>query len=93
MTGEIGSVTPRRRTRLRGEIVSVVHCTRPNVRTDVTIGDGTGVLMLRFVGRSAMPGFDVGRHVVVEGTAGPIHGDLVMVNPVYSFVSCVQGVD
>ena len=78
--------------RLRGDVVSVVHGTRPSVRTDVTIGDGTGALVLRFLGRSSMPGFDVGRHVVVEGTAGPVHGDPVMLNPIYSFVSSVEGV-
>jgi hypothetical protein len=60
---------------------------RPSVQTDVIISDGTGCLYLRFVGRSSVPGMEVGRRLVVDGTPGVVHGDLVMLNPVYSFVS------
>jgi hypothetical protein len=57
----------------------------PALRTDVTINDGTGILVLRFVGRSTVPGVESGRCLVVEGTPGCMHGELVMLNPLYSF--------
>jgi hypothetical protein len=57
------------------------------MRTDVTIRDDTVSVLLRFVGRSSVPGIEVGRRLVVEGTPGLVGGDLVMLNPVYSFAS------
>jgi hypothetical protein len=81
----IGSALPRHRTTLRGKIVSVNRMERPWVRTDAVVSDGTGTLVLRFVGRRSMPGLDAGRFVVVEGTPGLVGGELVMLNPLYSF--------
>jgi hypothetical protein len=83
----ISSAVPRRRTTLRGDVVSVVSTERPWVRTDATISDGTGSLVLRLVGRSSVPGLEVGRRLVVDGTPGLVDDVLVMLNPVYSFVS------
>jgi hypothetical protein len=57
----------------------------PLARTDASISDGTGVLQLRFVGRLAIPGLDVGRYLVVDGTPALVNGNLVMLNPLYSF--------
>ena len=85
MIQTIASVEPRQRTTLRGEIVSVSGYETPWVRTDADVSDGTGTLVLRFVGRRSVPGLDVGRSVVVEGTPGPVRGELVMLNPIYSF--------
>ncbi len=83
----IASAVPRRRTTVQGEVVSAVSTERPWLRTDVTVSDGTGSLVLRFVGRSSVPGLEVGRRLVVDGTPGLVDGALVMLNPVYSFVS------
>ena len=41
-TTAIAAVVPRRRTTVRGEIVSVVSYERPWVRTDAEVTDGTG---------------------------------------------------
>jgi hypothetical protein len=76
---------PRQRTKVRGQIVSVNGSETPLVRTDAILRDGTGRLVLRFVGRRSIPGLDVGRSVVVEGTPGRVGGELVMLNPLYSF--------
>jgi hypothetical protein len=81
----IASAVPRQRTKLRGEIVSVDIGETPWVHTDAVLSDGTGTLVLRFVGRRSIPGLDVGRCVVVEGTPGRVGDELVMVNPLYSF--------
>jgi hypothetical protein len=81
----IAAVAPRRRTTVRGEVVSVVSYKRPWVRTDAEITDGSGSLVLRFLGRAAIPGLVAGRQIEAEGTAGRIRGVLVMLNPLYSF--------
>jgi len=85
VTLTIASVVPRRRTTLRGAIVSVEAYERPWVRSDVTLSDGTGSIVLRFTGRRSVPGMVPGRQVRVKGTPGLERGNLVMLNPLYSF--------
>jgi hypothetical protein len=43
--------------------------------------------LLRFVGRATVPGLAVGRRVIAQGTPGLVRGAVVMVNPLYSFVT------
>jgi hypothetical protein len=86
-TTAIAAVALRRRNTVRGEIVSVASYWRPWMRTDAVVRDGTGMLLLRFVGRASVPGLAVGRCVIAQGTPGPVRGEVVMVNPLYSFVS------
>jgi hypothetical protein len=81
----ISAVRPRRRTVVAGEVVSVVSYERPWVRTDVELGDGTGVIILRFMGRAGLPGFVTGRRVLAYGTPARNWGSLVMLNPIYTF--------
>jgi hypothetical protein len=89
----IGAAVPRRRGKFRGAVVSVVSTETPWVHTDAVLDDGTGRLVLRFVGRSSVPGVEIGRHLVVEGTPGVVAGKMVMLNPLYSFdgVGCGSG--
>jgi hypothetical protein len=83
----IGELEPRRRARVSGEILSVVSYEHPWVRTDAELGDGTGVVLLRFMGRAAVPGLTAGRRVVAEGTPGVRDGALVIHNPLYEFAA------
>jgi hypothetical protein len=83
----IGELEPRRRARVTGEILSVVSYERPWVRTDVRLGDGTGVVVLRFMGRAAVAGLTAGRVMIAEGTPGFRDGVLVIHNPLYEFVA------
>jgi hypothetical protein len=87
-TTAIAAVTLRQPNRVLGEIVAVESYRRPWVRTDAMLGDGTGTLLLRFVGRASVPGFAVGRRVIARGTPGLFRDAVVMVNPLYSFVTC-----
>jgi hypothetical protein len=80
----IGAVVPRRRVTVRGDIVSVVAYETPWVRTDAEVSDGTGRLLLRFLGRSGIPGIVTGCQIVADGTAGFVRGVLVVLNPRYS---------
>ena len=86
-TTAIAAVALRRRNTVRGEIVSVASYRRPWMRTDAVVADGTGMLLLRFMGRAAVPGLAVGRRVIAQGTPGLVRGVVVMVNPLYSFVT------
>jgi hypothetical protein len=83
----IAAVVLRRRNTVRGEIVSVASYQRPWMRTDAVVGDETGTLLLRFLGRATVPGLAVGRRVIAQGTPGRVRGAVVMVNPLYSFVT------
>lgn len=82
----IEDLEPRRRATVSGEIFSVKTYELPWVRTDAELGDGTGVVVLRFMGRAAVPGLAPGRRVVVDGTPGLRDGALVIPNPRYAFV-------
>jgi hypothetical protein len=83
----IGGLVPRRRSTVAGEVVKVVSYRRPWVRTDVELSDGSGVLVLRFMGRSGVPGLEPGRCVTASGTPGLVRGALVILNPRYEFVA------
>jgi len=85
----IAALIPRRRCRIAGTVNSVQTYTRPWVRTDVAVGDGTGTVLLRFTGRDGVPGFRPGRRVTVEGTPRLAEADVesatIMLNPLYTF--------
>ena len=81
----VGALVPRQRSRVTGEIESVVSFERPWVRTDAVLFDGTGALVLRFLGRASVPGVSAGVRVVAEGTPALERGVLLMRNPLYSF--------
>ncbi len=85
-TTAVAALVPRRRACVTGEIEAVVSFRAPWVRTDAVVVDGTGALVLRFMGRAAVPGLAVGSHVVAEGTPALERGVLLMRNPLYWFV-------
>jgi RecG-like helicase len=87
VTTAIGAVVPRHRTTVAGEVMSVTSYRQPWVRTDIELNDGTGVLMLRFLGRSGLPGLETGRRITASGTPSWTRGVLVMLNPRYAFVA------
>jgi hypothetical protein len=85
-TTAIAAVVPRRRVTVSGTVTCVRVRERPWVRTDVEIAECTGVVVLRFLGRSSVPGIAAGCRLVADGTPRA-HGEaLVMLNPLYSFV-------
>lgn len=81
----IAALVARRRAVVAGEVESVVSYERPWVRTDAVLGDGTGTVTLRFMGRSGVPGVAVGSRLIAEGTPVVERGVLLMRNPLYSF--------
>jgi hypothetical protein len=63
----------------------VKACSRPWVRCDVELGDDSGTITLRFLGRRAIPGMFGGRRLRVEGTPLQQGGRLLILNPLYEF--------
>ena len=69
--------------------VGVIQKIRIDPRTgtgsvEVTLDDGTGRLLARWLGRSKLNGIALGKGLEVEATAGDHAGeDLVMLNPSY----------
>ena len=86
-TTVIAALVPRRRAVVVGEIESVLSMERPWVCTDAVLDDGTGTLVLRFMGRASVPGIAAGRRLVAEGTPALEDGVLLMRNPLYSFTA------
>jgi hypothetical protein len=83
----IAALVPRQRAEVAGEIELVTSFERPWVRTDAVLVDGTGAVVLRFMGRDAVPGMVAGSRVIVAGTPALERGVLLMRNPLYSFAA------
>jgi hypothetical protein len=81
----MASLVPRRRAIVAGQVRSVVSYLHSYVRTEAELLDGTGIVVLRFMGRSSVPGIAVGAHMVAQGTPRADHEALVMLNPRYWF--------
>lgn len=87
-TTAIAALTPRRRCRVEGEVVSLHEFGRPWVRTEAEIDDGTGRLVLCFDGRRGLPGLGLGVRITAEGTPAMRHGMPRMRNPIYELSGC-----
>ena len=81
----MASLVPRRRAIVAGQVRSVASYEHPYVRTEAELLDGTGIVVLRFMGRASVPGVAVGARMVAEGTPRPEREALVMLNPRYWF--------
>jgi hypothetical protein len=82
-TTAIGSLVPRRRATVAGTIRAMRTHERPYHRTDAELDDGTGLVVLRFVGRTRMPGITTGARLFATGTPAVERDALVILNPLY----------
>jgi hypothetical protein len=82
----IAAVVPRRPTNVEGRIVAVAAWVRPWVRLNVELCDGTGTITLRFMGRTEIPGMVPGRRLSVDGIPSMDGGDLIVLNPLFTFL-------
>jgi hypothetical protein len=83
---QISMLVPRQRANLRGRIKAVSFHLWPAISHKVELNDGTGTVFLRIAGQESLPGFEPDRWLDVEGTPAHISGQLVILNPVYSFL-------
>lgn len=92
----VADALPRCRALLSGSIrVIVVH--RPGagdgligrairgVSVDGWLDDGTGTMVLRWLGRESVPGLIAGVSLTAEGTVVEVHGRPMILNPLYRF--------
>ena len=81
----MSAVAPRVRTTVEGRVVAAKAYRRPWMRFDVELSDGTGTLILRFLGRREILGMKVDARVMAHGTPGREGDELIMRNPLYCF--------
>ncbi len=82
---EIGAVKARDAVSLDGKLIQVHSFTHPWIRLDAVLQDPTGHIVLRWLGREAVPGIEVGASLRASGTALAEGDHLVVLNPIYSF--------
>jgi amino acid transporter len=80
----IGAVSWRRHVVVEGRVRTLrVQPLGGSSTLECVLEDDTGAMSLVFLGRSKIPGIDVGSRIRAEGTAGDHRGRLAMLNPVY----------
>lgn len=79
----VTELEPRCRAVLSGRVRAVR--VRVGPRLEVELDDGTGVVVLRWLGRESIPGLGVGALIVAEGTVLVDRGRPVLLNPLYRF--------
>jgi hypothetical protein len=84
----IGRLQPRERHRIAGVIQNIrIDPREGHGSIEATIIDGTGQMVVKWLGRPTKSGIRLGVGLVVEGTVGRGHdGDLQLLNPDYKLV-------
>jgi RecG-like helicase len=78
----IAEAPMRQRVRIAGVIRRLtVFPMQDNESLEAVVSDGTGEVVIRFMGRRAIGGLSLGTHVVVEGVLGEQRGSIRMINP------------
>lgn len=81
-TVRIGEAHTRERVKIAGVIRRLtVFPMMDNESLEVVVSDGTGEVIVQFMGRRAIRGLTLGTRVVVEGVLGEQHGRVIMLNP------------
>ena len=78
----IGDAPLRTRVTIAGVIRRItVLPMEDNEALEVLVSDGTGEVVVQFMGRRSIAGLGLGTRVVVEGVLGEHHGVIKMLNP------------
>jgi hypothetical protein len=84
----IATVTWRQRARIEGRVRTVrVQPLAGTSTLECVVQDESGAMSLVFLGRSSIPGIEVGSRVRAEGVAGEHRGRLAILNPVYQLLT------
>ena len=86
----IADARPRRRITVTGTVVAMTLRSEPCLVLDARIDDGTGRLILRWLGRSSIPGISRDARLRIEGTILLSRGELVVLNPLHEVSSHPQ---
>ena len=83
----IAEAPDRDRVRLRGTLRTVTLRPRGGVPAlEAELTDGSGVLMVVWLGRRRIAGIEPGRAIQIEGRIGSGEGARVMYNPRYELI-------
>jgi RecG-like helicase len=78
----------RQHVRIAGVIRRLtVFPMQDNESLEAVVSDGTGDVLVRFMGRRAIGGLGLGTRVVVEGVLGESKGTIQMMNPRLEFTA------
>jgi len=84
----IGDVEPRRKVQITGRVVAVrVQPWGGAATLEATLSDGSGQIVVVFLGRRQVGGMKPGALLTVEGVLGTHGSRVAMLNPVYTFLS------
>jgi RecG-like helicase len=84
----IAEAPMRTRVRIAGVIRRLtVFPMQDNESLEAVVSDGTGDVIVRFMGRRAIGGLGLGTRVVVEGVLGETRGQVQMMNPRLEFTA------
>jgi RecG-like helicase len=87
-TVRIGEATPRDHVRIAGVIKRItVFPMQGQESLEALVSDGTGEIVVVFMGRRGIGGLTLGTRVVVEGVIGVQHGAVRMINPRLEFTA------
>jgi RecG-like helicase len=85
-TVRIAHAPMRRRVKIAGVIRRLtVFPMEDNESLEALVSDGTGEIVVQFMGRRAIGGLGLGTRVIVEGVLGEQRGTPRMINPVLEF--------
>ncbi|MDQ3987261.1 MAG: hypothetical protein M3280_12295 [Actinomycetota bacterium] len=87
-TTRIGDIETRRHQKAAGVVQNIrIDPREGSGSIEVTISDGTGYLVAKWLGRQSLSGIGLGTGLVVNGIAGrSSDGELVILNPEYELV-------
>lgn len=87
-TTPLGAVEPRQHTKVAGVIQNIrIDPRQGSGSVEATIIDGTGELVVKWLGRSSMRGIRLGMGLVVEGMVGRSpDGEPALLNPEYDLI-------
>jgi RecG-like helicase len=84
----IADAPMRQQVRIAGVIRRLtVFPMQDNESLEAVVSDGTGEVVVRFMGRRAIGGLGLGSRVVVEGVLGETRGAVQMMNPRLEFTA------
>lgn len=87
-TTRIGDVAMREKVKIAGVIRRLtVFPMKDNESLEAVVADGSGELVVRFMGRRAIGGLGLGTKVVLEGMVAEQHGEVQMMNPRLEFTA------
>jgi RecG-like helicase len=84
----IADAPMRQHVRIAGVIRRLtVFPMQDNESLEAVVSDGTGDVLVRFMGRRAIGGLGLGTRVVIEGVLGDVKGTVQMMNPRLEFTA------